>query len=90
MRPGLTAADIRRLPAMVDLVTAGHALGIGRTKSYQLARTGQFPCRVLRMGRNYRVLTADLLAFLGLTDQSTHACLDQPKLGQRAPHRKEG
>ncbi len=39
---------------MADLVTAGHILGIGRTKSYQRSRTGQLPCRILRVGRNYR------------------------------------
>ena len=63
---GLTAAEIRVLPAVVDLVTAGRALGMGRTKSYELARTGRFPCPVLRVGRSYLVPTAGLLTLLGL------------------------
>lgn len=42
---GLSVADVQQLPAVVDLVTAGRTLGLGRTKTYQLARTGQFPCR---------------------------------------------
>ncbi|MBO2465388.1 DNA-binding protein [Actinomadura violacea] len=63
---GLTAAEIRVLPAVVDLVTAGRALGMGRTKSYELARAGRFPCPVLRVGRSYLVPTAGLLTLLGL------------------------
>ncbi|WP_329521829.1 hypothetical protein [Spirillospora sp. NBC_01491] len=51
---------------MVDVVTAGRALGVGRTKSYALARAGDFPCRVLRIGDSYLVPTAGLLALLGL------------------------
>jgi hypothetical protein len=50
MRPGLTGltvAQVQQLPSVVDLVTAGRALGLGRTKSYQLTRDGQFPCRVV-------------------------------------------
>ena len=66
MRPGLTVAQVQQLPAAVDLVTAGRALGLGRTKSYQLARDGQFPCRVIRIGKSYLVPTAELLALLGL------------------------
>jgi hypothetical protein len=69
VRQGLTPAEIRTLPAVVDLVTAGQALGVGRTKSYELARAGRFPCPVLRVGRSYLVPTTGLLALLGL-DQS--------------------
>jgi hypothetical protein len=63
---GLTPAEISTLPAVVDLVTAGRALGLGRTKAYELARAGEFPCRVLRVGKTYLVPTAGLLALLGL------------------------
>ncbi|MEO3827371.1 DNA-binding protein [Actinomadura sp. B10D3] len=62
----MTPAEIRMLPAMVDVVTAGRAIGVGRTKSYALARAGEFPCRVLRIGGSYLVPTAGLLALLGL------------------------
>jgi predicted DNA-binding transcriptional regulator AlpA len=55
------------LPAAVDLVTAGRALGIGRTTAYHLARTGTFPCRIERVGNKYVVPAAELLTFLGLT-----------------------
>ncbi|GAA4607778.1 helix-turn-helix domain-containing protein [Actinoallomurus liliacearum] len=67
MKEALSLADISTLPAVVDLVTAGRALGIGRTKSYELARSGQFPCRIIRIGKTYMVPTAELLALLGLS-----------------------
>ena len=62
----LTLAEIAGLPAVTDLVTAGRALGIGRTRAYELARAGQFPCPVIRAGRTWRVPVAGLLALLGL------------------------
>lgn len=64
----LTRGELRALPVSVDLVTAGRAFGIGRTKSHELARTGRFPVRVLRLGARYRVTRADLLRALGETD----------------------
>lgn len=63
MKP-ITMADLATLPPTVDLMTAAQALGIGRTKAYDLARHDGFPCRVLRIGETYRVSTADLLRVL--------------------------
>ncbi|MER6000876.1 helix-turn-helix domain-containing protein [Nonomuraea angiospora] len=65
MRRTLTLAEIQQLPAVVDLVTAGRALGLGRTTAYQLAKDGHFPCRIIRIGKKYLVPTAALLALLG-------------------------
>ncbi len=48
-------------------MTAAQILGIGRTKAYELARRGEFPCLVIRIGDRYRVSTADLLRLLGTT-----------------------
>jgi hypothetical protein len=47
-------------------MTAAKILGIGRTKAYELARQGDFPCLVIRVGDLYRVSTPDLLRLLGL------------------------
>lgn len=66
VRDGMTLAEIGGLPVVTDLVTAGRALGMGRTKAYELARAGQFPCPVIRVGKSYLVPTAGLLALLGL------------------------
>jgi predicted DNA-binding transcriptional regulator AlpA len=62
----LTISEALALPAVVDLLTAARALGLGRTTAYALARDGAFPCRVMRVGAVYRVPTAELLAVLGL------------------------
>ncbi|WDT52613.1 helix-turn-helix domain-containing protein [Streptomyces sp. G7(2002)] len=43
---------------------ASRALGFSRAKGYDLARRGEFPCRVLRIGRSTRVVTASLLRVL--------------------------
>ncbi|TCB90502.1 helix-turn-helix domain-containing protein [Micromonospora zingiberis] len=51
---------------MVDLATAARAVGLGRTKAYELARRKAFPCPVLRIGTSYRVRTADLLRLAGI------------------------
>ncbi|MCX4882548.1 MULTISPECIES: hypothetical protein [unclassified Streptomyces] len=63
---GMTRAELLALPAAVDLDTGNRALGLGRSKGYELAKRGQYPCKVLRLGKAYRVVTADLLSLLGL------------------------
>ncbi|MFB6989127.1 DNA-binding protein [Streptomyces sp. NPDC056304] len=56
----LTTRELLDLPPTVDVETAGRALGLGRTYAYRLARSGEFPCQVVRTGRLFRVVTADL------------------------------
>ncbi|MEV5938709.1 hypothetical protein [Streptomyces sp. NPDC051994] len=63
---GMSREELLGLPAAVDLETGNRALGLGRSKGYELAKRGLYPCRVLRLGNAYRVVTADLLALLGL------------------------
>ncbi len=65
----VTFADLRA-STTVDLMTAASALGMGRTKAYELARNGQFPCRVIRIGDTYRVPTAALLELLGVAPEA--------------------
>lgn len=61
-----TFAEVADLPVMVDLLTAGRMLGIGRTTAYKLAQAGEFPCPVVRVGGVYKVPTVGLLRLLGL------------------------
>lgn len=63
----MTRDELLALPASVDLVTAAKALGIGRTTAYQLARNGELPVPVLRLGVRYRVPTAALLHVLRIS-----------------------
>ena len=51
----------------VSVEEAGRVLGLGRSKSYEAARTGEIP--VLRFGRTLRVPTAALRQMLGLGEQ---------------------
>ena len=61
----VTLAQLRAT-ATVDLMTAAAALGLGRTKAYELARLGRFPGRVIRIGEVYRIPTPGLLELLGV------------------------
>ena len=47
--------ELLSLPVSTDLATAGRAFGLGRTKAFELAKAGEFPCPVLRVGAKYRV-----------------------------------
>lgn len=78
MTAPMSLAELVALPPAVDLPTAGRAWGFGRTKSHELARAGEFPCPVLRLGHAYRVTRADLLRSLGIDPDVTAAGLPSP------------
>lgn len=91
----LTIREVLELPAMVDVATAGRALGFGRTKAYALARAGGFPCRIVRTGETYRVPTPEILAVLGIDlasvpeDVAEHAARDRGG-SARPKHKAKG
>lgn len=58
--------ELRALPVSVPLAVAGRAFGMAVEKSRELARSGEFPCRVIQVGARYRVPKSALLAALGL------------------------
>jgi hypothetical protein len=64
-RGGWTVQAVRELGLTTDVETAGAVLGIGRTKAYELAQAGEFPVKILRVGRRYLVPTPALLELLG-------------------------
>lgn len=70
---GMTRAQLLNLPVSVDIVIAGQAFGIGRTLAYEMAKRGEFPVPVLRLGNRYRVTRANLLRALGETDDGIGA-----------------
>ncbi len=51
----------------IALPLANTALGISRAHGYALAKRGQYPVKVLKLGSSYRVITADLMNVLGIT-----------------------
>jgi excisionase family DNA binding protein len=65
-RGGWTVQAVRELGLTTDVETAGAVLGIGRTKAYELAQAGEFPAKILRVGRRYLVPTPALLELLGV------------------------
>lgn len=60
--------ELRGAGPTCSLAEAIKALGISRGHGYALARAGEFPVKVLRLGSTYRVVTADLLRVLGLDE----------------------
>lgn len=70
---GLTRAELLALPAAVPLETGNRALGIGRTQGYALAKRDEYPCKLLRLGGTYRVITASLLDVLGVSPDNVPA-----------------
>lgn len=61
-----TEQRIRALGAVTDVPTAGRVFGLGRAMAYELARTGQFPVPIIRVGARYKVPVAGILTVLGL------------------------
>lgn len=71
-RPLLTRVELLALDtATVDLETGNRAFGIGRSLGYKLAREGRYPCRIIRAGTAYRIVTADLLRVLEAATNTT-------------------
>lgn len=65
--------NLDQLPLVVPLwPTAGTAWGLSRSRTYSLAARGEFPCRIVRLGRRRCVLSAELRASLGLAAEIPH------------------
>jgi Helix-turn-helix domain len=64
MPAGMTLAEVRKLPATVDVPTAAAALGFSRSTAYESIRRGDFPARLISLRGRHRVITASLLTLL--------------------------
>lgn len=64
----MSREELAALPTTTTIETAARALGLGRTRAYQLARENRFPCKVIRIGTTYRVVTADLWRLISSSD----------------------
>jgi hypothetical protein len=62
---------VEALGMTTDLETAATILEIGRTLAFELAKTGQFPVRILRLGRRTRISVPELIAYLTGDDRRT-------------------
>ena len=70
--PAMTDAELRRLPPMVEFLTAATALGIGRSRAYEIRDT-EFPIPVVQRGRFYFCRRSELLAELGVSAEGAAA-----------------
>jgi excisionase family DNA binding protein len=69
---GLSRAALLALPPTVPLYPdAADILGVGRSTAYEMVRTGEWPTRVLRLGRLIKVPTAELLEYVGVKPAGT-------------------
>ncbi|MFJ3093605.1 hypothetical protein [Streptomyces hydrogenans] len=67
-RTGMSKAEALHLPVSIDLNTSNRAFGLGRTTGYALAKRGEYPVPLLRLGNAYRARRADVLAVLGIEE----------------------
>ncbi|MFJ9893811.1 helix-turn-helix domain-containing protein [Streptomyces sp. NPDC091280] len=72
-RRTLTFAEAFDLPLSVDLQTAARAFAVCPATAYRLVHLGRFPCRVVRIGHQYRIPTASLMRALGIENLPVYA-----------------
>jgi len=68
MKP-LSRAELLSLPPATNLPTLGRAFGISEPVTREWHRRGEFEAmgiRIMRLGAQWRVVTADILRVLGL------------------------
>lgn len=67
----MTRDELLALPVTVDVwPTGAEIFGMSRPTAYELARNGQFPVPVIKVGRRYRVSTAEIFKKLGIDPNS--------------------
>ncbi|MCW2601687.1 MAG: hypothetical protein JWM02_3516 [Frankiales bacterium] len=59
-------ADVRALPSVLGLREAGRLIGVGEATIYTMAANNDLPFPAFRVGRQWRVPTAGVLALLGI------------------------
>ncbi|QOV97238.1 MerR family transcriptional regulator [Rhodococcus pyridinivorans] len=69
-RKAWTAEELRAQGLTVPARVAFEAAGIGETHGYRLAKSGELPFEVLKIGRKYRVPVASLLKCLGIENET--------------------
>jgi predicted DNA-binding transcriptional regulator AlpA len=66
--PGMTVDQALALPVVMNVATGSAALGLSTSTGYDLARRGQFPVPIRKIGGRMKVFRADLFRYLGLVD----------------------
>lgn len=82
----MTMAELHALPSVVNLETAGRAIGCSRAKAYELHASGEFPVTVRQVGSRFKVSKADILRYLGV-DSSDELVEDNAvRIGGKVVH----
>ncbi|PDP89496.1 hypothetical protein CQJ94_00670 [Glycomyces fuscus] len=89
VKPSLWLDEVGSSPVVLDPVTAGRMLGLGRTTAYRLLRQGAFPVPAHRAGKAWMVPTVGVLAHLGL-DHLAFPPRSECGCGAREDQRKGG
>jgi hypothetical protein len=66
----LSREELLQLPPVINLITLGQAFGVTEPVIREMRRRGELEelgIRVLRLGAQYRIPTADVLRVLGLS-----------------------
>ena len=69
----MTLPDPAEQPTMPLWPDVGRAFGLGRARTFELAREGKLPFPVYKLGRSFRVPTAALRRALGLDPEGGDA-----------------
>jgi hypothetical protein len=69
----VTLPDPAEQPTVALWPDAARAFGLGRARAFELARRGELPFPVYRLGRSFRVPTAALRRVLGLDSEGGDA-----------------
>ncbi|MCP3014861.1 helix-turn-helix domain-containing protein [Nocardiopsis dassonvillei] len=66
--------EVSRLPLVLDPVTAGHLLRMGRSTVYRHLQEGTFPAPAYRAGRSWYIPAAGVLRHLGVDLTALSGC----------------
>lgn len=75
-------AELFDLPVVMTLTMAANALGVCTATASRLIRSDAFPCTVLRVGRQYRIPTAEFLRAIGVHELPVYGGDDPQERGQ--------
>ncbi len=70
MKDIMTPQDVLALGVSTDIPIACKIMGISPSSGYALAKKGEFPVRVVKVGSRYVVPTVGLLELLGIARPS--------------------
>jgi hypothetical protein len=84
--------ELAETSPVTTLVMLGRALGVSEPVIRDRARRGELAAlgiRANRLGAQWRVITADILAYLGISPETGPGARQHPALGKRPPRERQ-